>query len=85
MSSLLNTLPPLKPFAGAAAVTPSDSTALTNTAAGLYIGGAGAVKVGMPDGSTPTFSAVPAGTVLNAAVTQVYSTGTTATNILALY
>jgi len=74
------------PYYGAAAVTPSDSTDLAKAPTrGLYIGGAGAVKVDLMDGSTVTFAAVPVGTTLYIRATRVYSTGTAATNILALY
>lgn len=71
---------------GAIAVTPNDGADLpTSPAKALYIGGAGAVKVNMIDGTTVTFSGVPVGTILPVIVTRVYATGTTATLILALY
>lgn len=76
-------------FTSATAVTKSDSTVLPRTA-GLYIGGGGDVTVQMA-GAVQTaavtqvlFKAVPTGTTLYIAVTKVMSTGTTATNILAL-
>ena len=73
------------PFVKAAAVTPSDSTVLAATR-GLYVGGTGAVVVLMADDSSSvTFAAVPVGTVLNVRVTKVLSTGTAATNIVALW
>ena len=69
----------------AAAVTPSDTT---NLASGftraIYVGGTGDLAVVMIDGTTVTFKAVPAGTLLPVAVTRVNSTGTSATNIVAL-
>lgn len=68
----------------AAAVTPGDSTALRPTR-GLYVGGAGNVKVEMSLGNVVTFSSVAAGTLLPIQVVKVYSTDTTATNIVALY
>jgi len=68
----------------ASAVTPNDSTDLTTVAQGLYIGGAGDLKVDMADSGTVTFSALPAGIFLPIIVKRVYSTGTTATNIIAL-
>ena len=74
-------------YTGAVAVTTSDSAKISKTA-GLYIGGAGDVKVMMGgEGGVAagiTFKAVPAGTILPIMVTQVFATGTTATNILAL-
>lgn len=79
----------------AAAVTPSDSTDLTlsgatitagtNNGPALYIGGAGDVKVTMYGGQTVTFVGVPAGSFLPIQVKRVWSTGTTATSILALW
>ena len=68
----------------AIAVTPADDGALRPTRA-LYIGGAGDVKVDMALGSTITFAGSLAGTILPIQVTRVYSTDTTATNIVALY
>lgn len=72
-------------FTNASAVT-TDDVAQMATAAGLYIGGAGDVKVTMagPGRSIVVFKAVPVGTVLPIQVVQVFATGTTATNILAL-
>ena len=67
----------------AKAVTPSDSTDLRPTRA-LYVGGEGDIQVEMALGSVVTFSAVPVG-ILPIQVVKVYSTSTTATNILALY
>ena len=65
------------------AVTPSDSTILTTTKM-LYVGGAGALAVTFADGSALTLAAVPVG-FHPLQVTQVKSTGTVATNIVALY
>jgi hypothetical protein len=65
------------------AVTPSDSTVLTPTRA-LYVGTAGNVSVLMMNGVTVTFSNVQAG-ILPIQVTQVLATGTTASNIIALW
>lgn len=73
------------PAANAAAVTPNDSTDLTNVSRSLYVGGAGNVKVDMADVGTVTFTGVPAGAILPIRVSRVYSTGTTATSILVLY
>lgn len=75
---------------GAVAVTPSDANNLFTANAGLatnglYVGGAGNVKVDMQDGSTVTFNGVVAGTTLPIQVRKVYATGTTATNIIALF
>lgn len=70
------------PAHGAVAVTASDATVLQVTRS-LFIGVAGDVAVTMADGGNVTFKA-PQG-VLPIQVTKVLSTGTTATDILALY
>jgi len=70
----------------AVAVTPNDATALVSGATkGLYVGGAGNVAVTMADGSNATFNGLSIGVVHPISVTHVKLTGTTATNILALY
>lgn len=68
----------------AASVTPNDSTDIRPTR-GLYTGSGGAIAVDMALGTTITFSNVLAGTILPIQVKRVYSTGTTATGIVALY
>ena len=73
------------PADNAVAVTPSDSTNLTNTARALYIGGAGNVKVDTAGGDTVTFNSVASGSVLPVRVKRVYATGTSATNIISVY
>ena len=71
---------------GAVAVVPSDTTELGPCKA-LYIGSAGGnVSVHMPGRDTSvTFTAVPIGTILPVSARRVLSTGTTSTNIVALY
>ena len=68
----------------AVAVTPSDSTTFNQTRA-IYIGGAGNIAVTMADGTAITFNALAVGVVHLLSVKQVKATGTTATNIVALY
>lgn len=70
---------------GAFAVTPSDASGLGYITNGLYVGGAGSIKVDFRnDGTGVTLAGVLAGTVLPIQVSKVYATGTTATNIVAL-
>ena len=71
------------------AVTPSDTVGLDNGtvviyARALYIGVTGDVEVTLISGTKFLFKAVPAGTILHAVTVQVWATGTTATNIVAL-
>lgn len=65
----------------AEAVTASD-TKTFSTPGWLFIGGAGNVKVDTEGGETITYNSVIAGTSLPVSVTRVYSTGTTATNMV---
>jgi len=67
-----------------ASVTTSDSAEIDPTR-GLYIGGAGNIKVDTAAGTTVTLNSAAAGSVLPIRVKKVYATGTTATNIVALY
>lgn len=69
---------------GGAAITANDSTDLPEVYSGLYIGGAGNLKVDLLDGSTVTFTGLLVGTIYPFTVKRVYATGTTATNIIGL-
>ena len=67
-------------------VTPDDTNALSYQTRALYVGTTGSINVTAADNSdTPTlFVGVPAGTTLDISVSKVLSTGTTASNIIAL-
>lgn len=75
----------------AAAVTPSNTAQIPSISGGknngcvLYIGGSGDIKVKTAGGDEVTFTGVQAGTFMPVNVVQVFATGTTATNILALW
>ena len=75
----------------AAAVTPSNTvdipavTGGSNNGCVLYVGGAGNLKVLTVGGDEVTFTAVPVGTFVPVQVLSVFATGTTATNIVALW
>jgi hypothetical protein len=66
-------------------VTPSDSSDFTVPARALYIGGEGDVKIKDLKGNTRTFAGLSSGTILDVQCTKVFSTDTTATDIVALY
>jgi hypothetical protein len=66
------------------AITPADGTDLSYTTRGIYVGGAGDISVISPQGTTITFVGVPVGTILPICVNRIKSTGTTATNLVAL-
>lgn len=75
----------------AAAVTPSNTvnipavTGGSNNGCVLYVGGAGNLKVLTVGGDEVTLIAVPVGTFVPVQVLRVFATGTTATNIVALW
>lgn len=78
----------------AAAVTTSDTADIPsvstqdgsgNNGCVLYIGGAGNIKVTTAGGDTVTFTGLLAGMFLPVQVLRVWSTDTTATNIIALW
>lgn len=76
------------PATDASVVSPNDSTDLTTYARMLYIGGAGSLKVTTVDGSTFTFPAITAGSLIPLRVRRVWLTpdsGTIATGIVALH
>lgn len=52
---------------------------------GLWVGGAGSVRVRMVSGDDVTIQGVQAGTLLPIGVTKVYGGGTSATLLLAAY
>ncbi|HEX5305756.1 MAG TPA: hypothetical protein VFW82_06715 [Dyella sp.] len=73
------------PATDAAAITPSDTTDLTNTTRAIYVGTGGDLKVKMRGGQTVTFKAVPQGSTLPLRVLRVLSTGTTAADLVGLW
>jgi hypothetical protein len=71
------------PVPHAAAVTPSDSVDLPAVTTGLYVGTSGNIQVTMMDGVILTFANVPVGWH-PIRVKRVWSTNTTASNIIAV-
>lgn len=73
------------PFFRAVAITPHDTNTIENTR-GIYVGGAGNVTLKFADSAAAvTLVAVPVGTFLPVQAVMVLATGTTATNLVALY
>ena len=68
---------------GAKAITPSDTARLAPLAVALWIGTEGDVSVETANGDTVTFKGVQG--LLSVQVSRVRNTGTTATDIVALY
>jgi hypothetical protein len=70
----------------AVVVSPSDGADLGTTQALIFVGVAGDIKVDCSgSGDAIVFKNVPAGSILPVKVDRVYSTGTSATNMVALY
>lgn len=67
----------------AASVTTSDSVDLTNTARALYVGTVGDLVVTTKGGETVTLVSVKG--LLPLSISRVWSTGTTAASIVALW
>lgn len=81
-----NAIPVFDNYISAKVVAGNDTTDLPDGICNaLYAGGAGDIKVDMFDGSTVTFKAVPAGSLLPILVKRVYATGTTGLDLIALY
>lgn len=72
------------PVTGAATVAPNDAADLPEVTLSLYVGTAGALKVTMFDGSVVTYPAIAAGRH-HLRVKRVWSTGTSASGIVAEY
>ena len=81
-----------QPAQGGITVVTSDTVGYTNSISGanqmaraLYVGVAGDVTVLAADGSVVLFTAVPIGGIIPILHSRVNDTGTTATNMTALY
>lgn len=73
------------PAANAATVVPADSD-LSDITRSIYVGGAGNLAVKMAgNAAIVVFPSVVAGTVLPIRASQIRSTGTNATNIVAMW
>jgi hypothetical protein len=68
----------------AVAITTSDTTTYAPAFRGIYVGGAGNVKIDTAAGNAVTFTGIPAGTFMPVLATKIYATGTTATTIVGL-
>jgi len=66
-------------------VTPHDTNNFTKLARAIYIGGAGNAVVVMENDDPITFNGLLAGTILPVRCKRVNATGTSATNIVALF
>lgn len=73
------------PADDAVAITPHNTNELEYVTRAIYIGGTGNLKLTTKNGNEVTFSSVPAGLVLPIRAKIVFATGTTATNLVALW
>lgn len=71
-------------FGVAVDISSTDHTLPANSRA-IFCGGAGNLKVDLVGGSTITLTGVVAGSTLALRATKVYKTGTTCTNMTALW
>jgi hypothetical protein len=76
---------PVDPAGGAFDITPSDVANLSRATRSLYVGTGGDLRVTTVYGDDVTFSNVNSGQVLPVRAIRVWSTSTTATDILGLY
>lgn len=72
------------PAYGGFAITPDDSDTFANPTRAIYVGTTGNIKLVTLDGDTLTFNSVPAGMILPVRATKVFSTDTTASNMVGL-
>jgi hypothetical protein len=83
--NIADALNAMTPADSAFAVTPNDDDDLSVVTRGVFIGGAGNLKVTLSSGDTVTFTDIAKGFVHPIRAKRIFSTGTTATNILGLY
>ncbi len=76
---------PSAPASNYAAITTSDSNDLPFLTRYVYVGGAGDVTAVTQAGNAVVFKAVPAGAILPIRARRINQTGTTATNLVALW
>lgn len=73
------------PMTDGVAITTSNDNDLPNLTRAIWVGGTGTIAAILKSGKTVTFTGVPAGTMLRVRVSRVLATGTTATNMVALW
>lgn len=72
------------PASHAFAITPSDTTDLTEAVRALYVGSGGSISLRTVSGATATFLSVSAGSILPVRADRVMQAGTTAADIVGL-
>jgi len=74
----------VSPANGGFSITPTDSDNCTRVTRAVYVGGAGDLKITFANNETVTFVGLVAGQTYPFRVKKVFSTGTSATNIIGL-
>ena len=75
-----------QPATGAVAVSVgSADQSFERPTRGVFVGGAGNLAVTMEEGQSITFTGVTAGSILPIQATAALTSGTTATNVIALF
>ncbi len=85
MGQQTNYSPTFPMFPGGAATFSNSDTVNLESPSVIYVGGAGNVKVTTAQGDEVTFIGLQMGIVIPVQVIRVWSTGTTATNLLRIY
>ena len=85
MGQQTNYSPTFPMFPGGAATFSNSDTVNLESPSVIYVGGAGNVKVTTAQGDEVTFIGLQMGSVIPVQVIRVWSTGTTATNLLRIY
>lgn len=70
---------------GAVAITPSDTDVIEPVTRAIWVGASGHLRVEMQDGTVATLNNAQQGSPIPLFVKRVFATGTTATDIVALY
>lgn len=74
------------PYRRGVAITPSDTVNLTNVTRGVYVGGTGTITYISQAGDTVALLGnIPVGTILRICASRINTTGTSATNLVALW
>lgn len=73
------------PIAYAEEISPHDANELSSYSRAIFVGGDGDLKLTTIGGSTVTLVAVKAGSILPIQAKIVFDTGTTATDLIALW
>ena len=85
MGQQTNYSPTFPMFPGGAATFSNSDTVNLESPSVIYVGGAGNVKVTTAQGDEVTFIGLQMGSVIPVQVIRVWSTDTTATNLLRIY